>query len=213
MHLPRLIAAIREVHTDEIAPYLENTRRQICAACPLLDGDNCPCPLDYLAVLVVDAVEAVDRRHNPDCPTETSVAERERRVRAARVILTVAAGDSKGKEFTFDDRTVCVAGRAEACHVRFSSEAASKYLSRYHCLLDINPPNIRVQDLGSRNGTYVNGRIIGGRQREDKQPDIPAEAYPLSDGDELTLGPVVLQVHITDAPAPEELSPAGRQTH
>jgi pSer/pThr/pTyr-binding forkhead associated (FHA) protein len=38
-------------------------------------------------------------------------------------------------------------------------------ISRYHCLLDINSPDIRVRDLGSLNGTIVNGKKIGQRQR------------------------------------------------
>jgi pSer/pThr/pTyr-binding forkhead associated (FHA) protein len=36
-------------------------------------------------------------------------------------------------------------------------------ISRYHCLLDINPPDIRIRDFDSLNGTYVNGECIGRR--------------------------------------------------
>src|SRR6516225_5053125 len=59
MHLPKLIETIHAVKSDSIVPYLENNRRLICETCPLLHGDQCPCPMDYLAVLVVEAVEAV----------------------------------------------------------------------------------------------------------------------------------------------------------
>jgi hypothetical protein len=62
MHLPQLVQSIREVHSELIAPYLEHNRRQICAHCSLLHGSLCPCPMDYLSVLIVDAVESVDRR-------------------------------------------------------------------------------------------------------------------------------------------------------
>jgi len=31
-------------------------------------------------------------------------------------------------------------------------------------LLDINPPDIRVRDFGSKNGTFVNGEKIGQRE-------------------------------------------------
>ena len=62
MHLPELIAVIREVKSPLIAPYLENTRQKICAHCDCLHSSVCPCSMDYLAVLLVDAVERVDER-------------------------------------------------------------------------------------------------------------------------------------------------------
>src|SRR5262249_45650122 len=62
MHLPQLIEAIREVHSDYIGPYLANNFCKVCQHCTLLDSSNCPCPMDYLAVLLVQAIEAVDGR-------------------------------------------------------------------------------------------------------------------------------------------------------
>ncbi|MEA5620595.1 FHA domain-containing protein, partial [Cronbergia sp. UHCC 0137] len=38
----------------------------------------------------------------------------------------------------------------------------------------MNPPNIRIRDLGSLNGTYVNGQKIGQRQR-DQTPEEAAK--------------------------------------
>jgi hypothetical protein len=64
MHLPQLVDAVHEVHSDLIAPYLDNNRCKICAGCAFLHSSICPCPMDYLAVLVVQAVEAVDRRRD-----------------------------------------------------------------------------------------------------------------------------------------------------
>ena len=63
MHLPKLIDEIHGVHSDSIAPYLENNRNHICETCALHHSSVCPCPMDYLAVLLVEAVETVDRRH------------------------------------------------------------------------------------------------------------------------------------------------------
>jgi DNA-binding NarL/FixJ family response regulator len=37
-------------------------------------------------------------------------------------------------------------------------------VSRRHCLVDVDPPEVRVTDLGSRNGTYVNGQRIWAQQ-------------------------------------------------
>jgi hypothetical protein len=62
MHLPELIDAIHDVRSGGIGPYLENNRRKVCEHCPLLHASECPCPMDYLAVLLVKAVEAVDER-------------------------------------------------------------------------------------------------------------------------------------------------------
>ena len=68
LHLPRLVSAVREVHSDWMAPYLDNTRQKVCEACPYLRRDCCPCPMDSLALLVVEAIEAVDRRRQPRDP-------------------------------------------------------------------------------------------------------------------------------------------------
>jgi hypothetical protein len=62
MHLPELIAAIREVRSKSLGPYLDHNRRVICENCVLLHSSICPCPMDYLSCLIVEAVEAVDER-------------------------------------------------------------------------------------------------------------------------------------------------------
>jgi hypothetical protein len=61
MHLPEIVSAVHAVRSDLIAPYLHNNRNEICAQCSLLHSSSCPCPMDYMAVLLVQAVEAVDR--------------------------------------------------------------------------------------------------------------------------------------------------------
>lgn len=63
LHLPGLIESIRQVHSPSIAPYLERNRSEICEKCAFLHSSICPCPMDYLSVLLVDAVEEVDKRH------------------------------------------------------------------------------------------------------------------------------------------------------
>jgi hypothetical protein len=61
-HLPQLIEAIHEVHSTFLEPYLEHDRHVICEKCAFLHSSICPCPMDYLAALIVDAVETVDER-------------------------------------------------------------------------------------------------------------------------------------------------------
>jgi len=62
MHLPQLIDAIHEVDSNLLGPYLEHTRGEVCRQCAFLHSSICPCPMDYLAVLLVQAVETVDQR-------------------------------------------------------------------------------------------------------------------------------------------------------
>src|SRR5262245_26040540 len=94
---------------------------------------------------------------------------------AARITLTAIAGPLRGHEFAFTDRMLCTVGRADGCLVRIRGDDADLTASRRHCLLDIEPPAVRVRDLGSLNGTFVNGRRIGGREKGTPPPDeIPA---------------------------------------
>lgn len=69
-----------------------------------------------------------------------------------------------------------------------------KSLSRRHSQVEISPEGVQVRDLGSQNGTFVNGRRI--------------EAAPLADGSVLRVGPVEFAVHIETpgaaVPAPAE---------
>jgi hypothetical protein len=62
MHLPEIINAIHDVHSDWMLPYLKNNRECVCRGCAFHHSDICPCPMDYLATLLVEAVEAVDDR-------------------------------------------------------------------------------------------------------------------------------------------------------
>jgi pSer/pThr/pTyr-binding forkhead associated (FHA) protein len=63
-------------------------------------------------------------------------------------------------------------------------------VSRRHCELNIEQNRLKVRDLGSRNGTYING------QRVD-QAEVNA-------GDNIQIGPVTFGVQINSEP--EELS-------
>jgi hypothetical protein len=66
MHLPVLIDSVHQIHSDQLAPYLDHNRKAICEKCAFLHSSICPCPMDYLSALVVEAVEAVDQRRVRD---------------------------------------------------------------------------------------------------------------------------------------------------
>jgi pSer/pThr/pTyr-binding forkhead associated (FHA) protein len=72
-------------------------------------------------------------------------------------------------------------GRGPECHLRFNSD----WVSRQHCLLRVEEETISLRDLGSRNGTLVNGRLV---QQE----------RPLAHGDQIQIGPVVFEVRFED---------------
>jgi hypothetical protein len=61
-HLAAVVDAIHQVKSGWIGPYLDHNRRTICQGCPQRNTGDCPCALDYLAVLLVGAVETVDER-------------------------------------------------------------------------------------------------------------------------------------------------------
>lgn len=121
---------------------------------------------------------------------------------AIKVMLVVMDGSLKGQEFEFSDRTTCVIGRAKDCNLQLPNDEFHKTISRYHCLLDINPPAIRIRDLGSLHGTYVNGQIIGRRLPNQTPEQVAQTNFPehdLGTGDEIKLGKTIFQVQIEGA--------------
>src|SRR4051812_42755017 len=79
---------------------------------------------------------------------------------SAMVILKTVTGEQAGREFVCTGRSQFVLGRSRSCAVHLPDDPT---VSRHHCLLDLERSNVRVQDLGSKNGTYVNGESVGQR--------------------------------------------------
>jgi hypothetical protein len=44
-------------------PYIERFHCDVCAHCATRETSDCPCPLDSLLLLAIQAVETVDERH------------------------------------------------------------------------------------------------------------------------------------------------------
>lgn len=130
---------------------------------------------------------------------------------ADQVNLTVTAGHLKGQTFTFDSRTTCIIGRTKDCQPQIPDDENHRTISRYHCLLDINPPDIRVRDFGSLNGTFVNGKKIGQRQAHQTPEEgakLKFPQYDLKTGDEIQLSDTVFQVSIQVDPELENTIPS-----
>jgi pSer/pThr/pTyr-binding forkhead associated (FHA) protein len=86
------------------------------------------------------------------------------------------------REFPLKDGATVI-GRRQDCQLRVPTQD----VSRQHCEIRVERNTLTVRDLGSANGTYVNGKRIA----EQK----------LAPGDRLGIGPVVFIVQINGAPA------------
>jgi len=62
-----------------------------------------------------------------------------------KVILTATAGRLAGRTFVFGERTTCIIGRGKDCGLRIPGDGQRRLVSRHHCMLDINPPEVRIR--------------------------------------------------------------------
>jgi hypothetical protein len=98
-------------------------------------------------------------------------------------VLKVVGGKQDGKLIPLN--TKFLIGREQDCHLRLGSES----VSRHHCAITIDDFTVRVRDLGSSNGTSINGkRIIGVH-----------EANP---GDKLQIGNLDFEIVFSKAGSP-----------
>src|SRR5437660_2529442 len=96
-----------------------------------------------------------------------------------RVTLRILAGPYTGREFVFDQHDTFLIGRSESAHLYLPDD---RFFSRHHCLLEIAPPQCFLRDLGSTNGTFVNGQKV-------------SEVF-LRSGDRIQGGHTVLEVQV-----------------
>jgi predicted component of type VI protein secretion system len=114
---------------------------------------------------------------------------------ATAVRLTVLTGPHKSRKFCFCGPTRCQIGRAPDCFVEFSGAERDQQISRHHCQLDIEPPSFHLRDLGSRNGTFINGKEVApGLTLADKAGAV------VGDGDLLTIGGTTVRVDFVECP-------------
>ncbi len=111
-----------------------------------------------------------------------------------QVELKVNSGPCKGKVYSFDEPQGFTFGRAEDCTCRVEEDMT---FSRHHFLLEVNPPQVWLRDLGSLNGTYVNDKKVGGRPEGVAAEEAePGETVALRDGDQITAGRYDMQIKI-----------------
>ena len=122
------------------------------------------------------------------------------------VTLTVMDGILSGKQYLFNKARNCLIGRADDCEVRLLNELEYLTVSRHHCLVEVDPPEVRVRDLGSKNGTYVNGLRIGSKLGGELARDdgVPFTAFDLDNGDTLRVGDTSFWVAVREQPSGAE---------
>lgn len=102
-----------------------------------------------------------------------------------KVVLSVKNEDAEDEVKVIDESDAWLIGRASECRPRLVGPT----VSRRHCLLEFDPPFITIRDLGSLNGTYVNGQRID-------------DVHDLFDGDEVGVGSFRFLVHVYQGDEP-----------
>ena len=95
-----------------------------------------------------------------------------------RVKLRVMQGAQAGREVIIPVSEFLI-GRGEECHLRPRSDA----ISRQHCAIVVSEKQVVVRDLGSKNGSYVNGQRVEGEQ-------------VVQAGDQFQVGPLEFEIVI-----------------
>jgi pSer/pThr/pTyr-binding forkhead associated (FHA) protein len=113
------------------------------------------------------------------------------------VVLVMFRGEGDRRSFSIA-RDVTIIGRREDCDFRIPLGE----ISRKHCRLMKDGDVLRVEDLGSSNGTYHNGTRI--------------QTAELAPGDTLQVGSVAFVVQLDGVPTEDEMQPmtaGSRATH
>ncbi len=90
------------------------------------------------------------------------------------------AGPQTGRDFTFEQHDTFMIGRSDDAQFCLPHD---RFFSRHHCLIEIAPPQAFLRDLGSTNGTFVNGMRV--------------ETAHLKSGDRIQGGETVLEVEVS----------------
>jgi pSer/pThr/pTyr-binding forkhead associated (FHA) protein len=106
-----------------------------------------------------------------------SKASRRPRGTAGNRLVVVEPKDRKGQTFDLADELTI--GRAPNCAITLDDN----YTSQLHARIFRRDGTVHVEDLGSTNGTYLNGRKVAG-------------AVPVKRGDRVKVGTTVLEADV-----------------
>jgi pSer/pThr/pTyr-binding forkhead associated (FHA) protein len=110
-----------------------------------------------------------------------------------QVVLVMFRAEGERRSFSVV-RDVTIIGRREECDLRIPVSE----VSRKHCRIIKEGDTLRLEDLGSSNGTFHNGQRV---QEATLQP-----------GDSVQVGPAVFVVQIDGVPADDDLQPFADRT-
>ncbi|HEY7090668.1 MAG TPA: FHA domain-containing protein [Tepidisphaeraceae bacterium] len=110
-----------------------------------------------------------------------------------QVVLAMFRSDGDRRSFSLH-KDLTIIGRREDCDLRIPLGE----ISRKHCRLIKENDALRVEDLGSSNGTYHNGERI--------------QEAVIQAGDTIQVGSIAFVVQIDGVPADDELQPTLAQT-
>ncbi len=95
------------------------------------------------------------------------------------LLLTVTNGPLVGKKIWVNSGQTLQVGRTELADLQIEPD---KLMSRLHFAIDCEPDSSRIRDLGSRNGTFVNGSLV--------------KVAPLSNGDRVLAGETEFSISV-----------------
>jgi pSer/pThr/pTyr-binding forkhead associated (FHA) protein len=105
-----------------------------------------------------------------------------------QAVLVMFRNDGDRRSFSLS-REMTVIGRRQDCDLMIPLGE----ISRKHCRIIKEADTLRIEDLGSSNGTYLNGKRI--------------QEAVLSAGDTVQVGPVVFVLQIDGDPADDDIRP------
>ncbi len=124
-------------------------------------------------------------QHEDDAATAVNAVERAPSPLAVGCLLIVVAGPDAGSSFPVDGRSAgrIFVGQSAACDVRL----ADRRVSRRHAAIELEEEGMRLTDLGSTNGTFVDG--------------LRVHDVVLTGGERVHMGDTTLRVQATEAVA------------
>ena len=126
----------------------------------------------------------------------------------ATIHLQVNSSDGTSRAFALTEHDTFLLGRMEDCHLCMPGDPQ---VSRHHFLLEACPPQVSLRDLGSLNGTHVNGKKCGGREKGETPEQGALRQYPsidLKHGDHITVGKSTIEVRVESGPDDDLVPPA-----
>ena len=114
---------------------------------------------------------------------------------SGQVLIEVVDGSCSGRRFEFEEQDTFMIGRADDCNCVITGDGT---FSRHHLFIEINQANVTLKDLGSLNGTTINGRRIYQGRGQDVDPEMaePSQPVGLHDGDKIGAGNNTLLLRI-----------------